>query len=208
MWIMYAPAGKGGKIACWADMACTFEFVLRFVRCDTVTVSSNLNIIIIIIKIKLLNSKYPSNSIGFEQFQEWDELGYNWCSEVTQSNVKSRLHNEIYYRDNSTKLVSLLPVDGQLLERRNRTWPMERHRCQHLGRAFGSVRSSPFRLSPDLRPPTTNHEIGTIIITTGRMMCDSPDTVQVQTRCSTRRFESEIHSKRVLQIWNESQLKS
>ena len=47
------PAGKGVKIVCKA--ACTFEFVLQFVRCDTVTVSPN-QIIIIIIIIIIINN--------------------------------------------------------------------------------------------------------------------------------------------------------
>ena len=47
-------AGSGGKplwIACYADMACTFEFVLHFVKCGMVTVSSN-QILIITMKIE------------------------------------------------------------------------------------------------------------------------------------------------------------
>ena len=42
-------AEKGIKIVCLADMARVFEFVLYFVRFDTVTVSPNQIIILIII---------------------------------------------------------------------------------------------------------------------------------------------------------------
>ena len=56
VWLFQAVGPRGGKgvdtVVCWADIACTFEFVLHFVKlkCDMVTVSPNQIVIFIIIK--------------------------------------------------------------------------------------------------------------------------------------------------------------
>ena len=55
------PAGKGVKIVCQADMTHTFEFVLQFVKCITLSP----NQIIIIIELLLLPS---SNNNIFTTF--------------------------------------------------------------------------------------------------------------------------------------------
>ena len=48
-------------------MARTFEYVLHFVGCDTVTVSPNQIIIIIIIIIKKFGGITSSNKVGVQQ---------------------------------------------------------------------------------------------------------------------------------------------
>ena len=61
------PAGYGIWIVCYADMARTFELVLHFVKRNTVAVSPNLIMIIIITHLPRCNTNSLSEKSSMKQ---------------------------------------------------------------------------------------------------------------------------------------------